>query len=196
LISYVRGFVLGLVFMGVVVGVMAIAGGVTMQTEGIQPSGSAVFGMFLIMLVAYIIQGGTEEVVIRGWFMQVLGARYRPLVGVAVSSVIFSAMHWAPNPVAIVNLFLFALFLALYSLRTGNIWGICGWHSAWNWAMGNIFGLAVSGHEQSGVLFDLQPTGQPLLTGGDYGPEGSLVATAVLFLGIVAVVMFRGRRTD
>jgi membrane protease YdiL (CAAX protease family) len=195
--SYARGFVLGLVFMGVVVGVMALGGGVAVQTDGTQPTGYAALGSVLIMLVAFIIQAGTEEVHTRGWFMQVLGARYRPWIGVLVTSVVFSAMHWAPNPVAVVNLFLFALFLALYSLRTGNIWGICGWHCAWNWAMGNVFGLPVSGYEKTGALFDLQTTGHPLWTGGDYGPEASLITTVVFLAGIAVVVMtHRVRRDD
>jgi len=191
LFGYAQGFVLGLVFMAVVVGVMALGGGVNVQTDGAQPSGYAALGSILIMLAAYIVQAGTEEVHTRGWFMQVLGARYRPWIAVLVTSVIFSAMHWAPNPLAIVNLFLFGLFLALYSLRAGNIWGICGWHAAWNWTMGNVFGLAVSGNEQTGVLFDLQTTGHPLLTGGDFGPEGSLVTTAVFLAGIAVVIMVR-----
>lgn len=194
LFSYARGFLLGLIFMGVVVGVMALGGGVSVQTDSTQPSGYAALGSVLIMLAAFIVQAGAEEVHVRGWFMQVLGARYRPWIVVLVTSVVFSAMHWAPNPVAVVNLFLFGLFLALYCLRTGDIWGICGWHAAWNWAMGNIFGLVVSGREQSGVLFDLQTTGNPLLTGGKYGPEGSLISTIVFLVGIAVVVMCRRKQ--
>jgi len=190
LFSYLRGFVLGLLFMGLVVGTMAVGGGVSTQTGGTLAGGHAVSGMVLIYLLAYIIQGGSEEVLIRGWFMQVIGARYRPWIGVLVASVLFCGFHLTPNPIAIVNLFLFALFLSFFYLREGSIWGICGWHSAWNWAMGNVFGLPVSGHEPTGgILFDLQPTGHTLLTGGDYGPEASLVTTVVFLAGIVVVVM-------
>jgi len=198
LFSYAKGFGLGLVFMGVVVGTMAVIGGVAVQTDGTQPGGYTALGPVLIMLVIYIVQGGSEEMVIRGWFMQVLGARYRPWIAVLASSVLFCALHGTPRPVAILNLFLFALFLSAYYLRAGSIWGICGWHSAWNWTMGNVFGLAVSGHEPAhGVLFDLRATGHPLLSGGDYGPEGSLIATIVLLLGIAVVVMtYRTRGAD
>jgi len=186
--NYAQGFVLGLAFIGVVVGVMAVGGGVAVTTDGAQPSDYPVLGAVLMMLFAAVIQAGTEEVHTRGWFMQVLGARYRPWIAVLATSVLFSAMHLTLNPAAAVNLFLFGLFLALYSLRAGNIWCICGWHTAWNWAMGNVLGLTVSGRNQSGVLFDLQITGHPLLTGGEYGPEASLITTGVFLAGIFVVL--------
>jgi len=196
--SYLRGFALGLFFMGIVVGVMAVGGGVTVQTDGTQPTGYAALGAVLILVLAFVIQGGTEEVVTRGWFMQVLGARYRPWIGVLVSSVLFCALHAATQPVAIINLLLFGLFISAYYLREGSLWGVCGWHSAWNWAMMHGLGLTVSGHEPTGgVLFDLQTTGHPLLTGGDYGPEASLITTVVLLAGLAYIVMTgRVRKND
>ena len=70
------------------------------------------------------------------------------------------------------------------------IWGACGWHTAWNWTMGNLFGLNISGHEPTGgTLFNLKPIGTSLLSGGGYGPEGSLFGTLV-FLAAIAVVVF------
>jgi len=58
--------------------------------------------------------------------------------------------------------------------------------------MGNGFGFAVSGQETVGtILVDLEAEGHPLLTGGDYGLEGSLIATVVLLLGIAVVLMTR-----
>jgi membrane protease YdiL (CAAX protease family) len=196
-LSYIRGFALGLLFMGAVVGVMAAGGGVTVQTDGTQPTGYAALGTVLILVLAFVVQGGTEEVITRGWFMQVLGARYRPWIGVVVSSVLFSALHAATQPVAIINLLLFGLFMSFYYLREGSLWGICGWHSAWNWSMMHGLGLTVSGQEPTdGVLFDLQTTGNPLWTGGAYGPEASLITTVVLLAGIAYIVMIHRMRAE
>jgi len=197
LFGYLRGFVLGLVFMGAVVGIMALGGGITVQTDGTQPTGYAALGSVLILLIGFVIQGGSEEVVTRGWFMQVLGARYRPWIGILVSSSLFCALHATPDPVAIINLLIGALFLSVYYLREGSLWGVCGWHSAWNWSMMYGLGLTVSGHKPSGgVLFDLQTTGQPLLTGGEFGPEGSLITTIVMLMGIAVVVMTHRTQKD
>jgi membrane protease YdiL (CAAX protease family) len=86
---------------------------------------------------------------------------------------LFSAFHAAPNVIAIVNLFIGALFLAAYYTREGSLWGVCGWHSAWNWSMMHGLGLTVSGHEPTGgVLFDLQTTGHPILTGVNTARRG------------------------
>ena len=188
--SYLKGFAVGLVVMGVIVGGMALVGGVTVQTGGTLPTGKAALGVVLTLLIAYIIQGGTEELLFRGWFMQVLGARYRPWVGVLVSSVLFCAFHGSLRPTTIIHLLIVGLLLSFYCLREGSLWGICGIHSAWNWAQGNVFGLPVSGYEPTGgSLFDLQPTGNPLLTGGDYGPEGGLIGLVVLLAGSAVFVM-------
>jgi membrane protease YdiL (CAAX protease family) len=190
--SYFAGFFFGVVMVACIAGSLALFQKVTIQSNNLKTGGLSVLGGALTALLCFVVQGGSEEIHFRGWYMPVLGARYRPWIGVLASSILFSALHVAPNPVAIVNLILFGMFLALHRLRDEGIWWVCGWHSAWNWTMGNGFGFAVSGQETVGtILVDLQAEGHPLLTGGDYGLEGSLIATIVLLLGIVVVVMTR-----
>jgi len=141
----------------------------------------------LVMLAAYIVQAGPKNC---SSGMVHAGSR-RPLPALDRSACFLRPVPSCPRSVEsgfAANLLLCGLFLALYSLRAGSIWGICGWHGAWNWTLANVFGLAVSGHEQPGVLFDLQAAGPELLTGGGYGPEASLVTTAVLLAGIAVVV--------
>lgn len=85
----------------------------------------------------------------------------------------------------IVNLLLYSLFAAFYALREGSLWGVCAFHSAWNWAQGNFFGLAVSGNQaDGGMLFDLMEVGPDWFTGGAFGPEGGLAVTLMLLVGI------------
>ena len=144
----------------------------------------------MLMLMAWVVQGGSEEIITRGWYLGALGARYRPWVGVAVSSLLFSVLHLTANPVALLNLLLFGLFLALYCLREGSIWGVCGWHTAWNWTMVKCFGLSVSGHDVTGGVFlNLKAEGNPYLSGGDFGPEGSIYATLIFVVGIAVVLL-------
>jgi len=193
--SYFIGSFFGAVMVGGIVVLLALFQKVTMQSNNLKAGGLKALAGGLIIFLCFAVQGGAEEIVFRGWYMPVLGARYRPWIGILVSSVIFSALHLAPNPVAIVNLILFALFLALHFLRDKSIWWICGWHTAWNWTMGNGLGFVVSGQATAGTaLVDLQAEGHPLLTGGDYGLEGSLMATAVLLLGILVVVLTNRHR--
>jgi membrane protease YdiL (CAAX protease family) len=177
---------------------MSLSGHVTTEGGGTNPiGGAAALGATLLMLLAWAVQGGTEEIITRGWYQGVLGARYGPWVGVAVSSILFAVLHLTVNPVAFFNLLLFGLFLSLYCLREGSIWGICGWHTAWNWTQVKLFGLSVSGHDiAGGALLDLKTVGNQYLGGGDFGPEGSLYTTLIFTAGIAVVIMTRKPRKN
>ncbi|MFQ5577198.1 MAG: CPBP family intramembrane glutamate endopeptidase, partial [Anaerolineae bacterium] len=92
------------------------------------------------------------------------------------------------------NLGLIGLFAARYALREGGVGGVFGFHAVWNWAQGNVFGLAVSGVSSTGGSFiTLQENGPAWLTGGAFGPEGGVVVTLLLGLATGALVWL-GRR--
>jgi membrane protease YdiL (CAAX protease family) len=194
---YGRGLLIGLLMFSGAVGLMAIFGFLASETSASGHQGLLALGGVLIVLPGWVVQGAAEEVLIRGWMMPVLGARYRPWIGVILSSVFFAVMHGL-NPnlsiLALVNLFLYGLFAALYALRDGSLWGICALHSVWNWAQGNIFGLEVSGSETgSGTLLNLMEAGPDWFTGGDFGPEGGLAVSLVLLCGIAVVLLMKAR---
>jgi membrane protease YdiL (CAAX protease family) len=79
---------------------------------------------------------------------------------------------------------------AAYAL-TGRLWLPIGLHIAWNFTEGSIFGMSVSGNSLAGLgdsgLLRGTLSGSPILTGGAFGPESSVVAVAVCF--IVAVYL-------
>jgi membrane protease YdiL (CAAX protease family) len=187
--KYLVGFMVGFAMQALTVGLMALSGGVVVEQAGDIATGMTAIGGSLLVLTAFVVQGASEEIVCRGWYLPVLGARYRPVIAVVVSTVLFAALHLSSQPVAIVNLLLFGLFLALYSLREGSIWGVCGWHTAWNWSMANVFGLEFSGQAPfGGTIVNLQATGSPFSSGGEYGPEGSLAATLIFSAAVIGVV--------
>lgn len=195
LLRYGRGFLLGLFLFSAAVGIQAAAGGVTVEAGDPSRQGTAAIAGVLIVLVGWIVQGGAEEVLVRGWVLPVLGARYRPWVGILVSSLVFAALHALNDnlsALAMFNLALFGLFAALFAMREGSLWGISALHSAWNWAQGNIFGFEVSGMSTGGgTLFNLGSIGPTWLTGGLFGPEGGIAVTAVLLLGILTILFWK-----
>jgi len=83
-----------------------------------------------------------------------------------------------------INTALAGVWLAIAFLRTRTLWFPLGVHWAWNWALGSLFGLPVSG------LTDLAPnpllrgidSGPAWLTGGSYGIEGGLACTVALII--------------
>ncbi|MCS6625385.1 CPBP family intramembrane metalloprotease [Roseibacterium beibuensis] len=204
---FVRGYLVGLAFLLTVIGVIWIAGGYVV--EGAGAFGSAAVGAALlpigVLLLGFIIQGSSEELLFRGWLMQLIASRHGLWIAVVANSALFALAHAGniePSKelyVGLANIVLFGLFISLYAVREGSLWGVCGWHAAWNWLLGLGFGLEVSGTviETTPLITDL--TGAPgaawWLTGGVFGPEASFVTTAVLLIGTVVLVV-RGRTRD
>nr|WP_276575916.1 CPBP family intramembrane glutamic endopeptidase [Oceanirhabdus seepicola] len=141
------------------------------------------------MLVGFIIQGGTEEVISRGWVLPVVGAKYNVPFGIIISTLFFTLLH-GMNPgmklMPIVNLILFSIFAVLYVIHSKDIWGICGFHSAWNWFQANIFGIKVSGTNMpGGSLFSFHSVGEfELISGGVFGIEGTIICSGIFLIGI------------
>ncbi len=185
--KYGRGVLVGLVMFTTALGISAIFGYIDFEAGDTQKQGLSVLGSVLFIYLGWTIQGPAEELITRGWLLPVIGARYSPVWGIIISSVIFALMHSLNlnlSFVALLNLFLFGLFAALYALYEESLWGVFSIHAVWNWVQGNIFGFEVSGNPVAGgILVNLQEVGPDLITGGPFGPEGGLAVTIVLLIG-------------
>jgi membrane protease YdiL (CAAX protease family) len=194
LTRYARGFLLGILMFAASVVILLAFGAITWEAGDPSRQGAAAFGGVLLILSGWLVQGGAEELLTRGWVLPVVGARTRPWVGLLVSSLLFAVMHSLNSglsPLAMLNLVLFGLFAALYALREGSIWGISALHSAWNWVQGNFFGFQVSGTAfGGGTLVDLAARGPAWLTGAEFGPEGGVGVTTVLVIGMLLVLFW------
>jgi membrane protease YdiL (CAAX protease family) len=137
--------------------------------------------LFPIFLVLFLIQGGLEEWVVRGYIYHALRERWRPWAAALASSILFSLLH-AFNPdvsaVALVNIVLAGLVLAALVEHDGSLWGATLAHGVWNFTLSCIASLPVSGIPVFHLL-NVQVTGDPRVTGGGFGPEGSVVLTAM-----------------
>lgn len=190
---YALGAAIGLLAFCLAVAIMAVAGYVAFETGPAHLQGVPALGGAVVVMIGWIVQGAGEEVLCRGWLLQVVGARWNVWAGIIVSSSIFSILH-ALNPnvsaIALVNIFLVGIFMSLYVLREGSLWGICAWHSAWNWIQGNGLGFEVSGTPAlGGTIVNLTETGPDAVTGGEFGPEAGLAVTLVIVVGIVLLAL-------
>ena len=98
-------------------------------------------------------------------------------------SLFFSAGHLhnaRENPMGIVMTFLAAIVFSYALWRTGSLWWAIGFHMAWDWAQSFLYGVPDSGQISAGRLFHTHPTGNPLLSGGIDGPEGSVYVIPIL----------------
>ncbi len=169
---------------------LLLTGNVQLQMQHITPT--AILGI-VGSLVAFLIQGATEEIVVRGWLFPVLSVRSRIWIGIVVTSFLFGFLHLL-NPgitiLSISNIILVGVFAAFYVLKDSSLWGICAWHSIWNWAQYNVYGFAVSGMTiYSTPLFKPATNGPEFLHGGSFGIEGSIITT--IMLTIASIVLWR-----
>ena len=181
-----KGWLIGFVMMGAVVGLQVLTGSI--QLTQVDFSWENMFS-FLLIMPFWFIQSGTEELLTRGWLFPVLSKHTRIWIGMGASSLLFAILH-LQNPsinwISLLNIALFGFFACLYVLKTDNIWGISAIHAAWNCIQGSFFGLPVSGITiaYAPMNFTIEQVPE-YLSGGTFGPEGSLLSSLVLLVGIL-----------
>jgi len=86
------------------------------------------------------------------------------------------------SPFGLFAVGLFGLTFIFSLWRTGSLWWGIGAHTSWNWAQSFLYGVGDSGNMIRYHLLASHPIGQPLLSGGTTGPEGSLFVLPTLAL--------------
>ncbi len=187
------GFGVGAVMFSAVYGIMLLSGQVSFGGLNANVSYLAIIAFFF----GCIVQGFSEELLFRGYYMVSGATTGNVLVAVFTSSVLFSVLHIANEGItvlAVINIFLFGLFNALYFIRRGSIWGVGMLHAIWNFAEGNIFGCNVSGiNFDSSVFATSVNGGNGLFSGGAFGPEGGLAVTIVLVIGLTVLYFTKNK---
>ncbi|HBT94782.1 MAG TPA: hypothetical protein DEB24_01105 [Coriobacteriia bacterium] len=190
--EYLVGLAIGTCMFSAVVAIGLATG--TMTYAGLA-GGSMV--LILLLLVGFLIQSMSEELLLRGYFLVSLANRQGLTVAIVISSCFFGLLHiFNPGvtPLAIVNIILFGLFAGVFLVKRGNIWSIGAIHAAWNFSQGGIFGINVSGTVQSESIFAFTPVaGADLISGGSFGMEAGLAATAVLVVALMAALLMKSR---
>ncbi|MGC4384512.1 CPBP family intramembrane glutamic endopeptidase [Streptococcus suis] len=140
------------------------------------------FGEFLVLVLAWSVQGTTEELLTRGWMFSSLSAKHNIPVGILVSSLFFTFLHLGNDGLSLIpllDLTLFAILACLVMLKTGNIWVISGIHAAWNCFQGNVFAFPVSGTQAGQAFIAVETSGPDWLSGGAFGVEGSIISLLI-----------------
>jgi len=198
---YGRGFAIGLAMNIGALLAIGLLGGYEMGQwwRGlVDPMALLLIGLFLL---GFIIQGGTEEVLVRGWMLSTMAARWGLPIAVGVTSSLFAVLHlpneWPHvNWIAMLNIVLIGGFFCLYAYKERSLLGVCAVHSAWNWIMSIGFGLNVSGNqlEVTHLVVALQQDEAVAnwITGGTFGPEGSFMVTLSILLASGLIWRWRG----
>lgn len=180
-LQYLSGLVIGFVMFSCVVGLAYLFGG--LKFEGKQEFSVMIF----VALLGYGIQGMSEEVMCRGYFMTSVLRRHNLWWAVGLNALFFGLMHASNSGFslfALFNLMLYAVMISLYMLRTSSLWGACAIHSIWNFAQGNFYGLPVSGLNSGASVFSMSLTGSDWINGGEFGLEAGIPTSVVMIISI------------
>jgi len=145
-----------------------------------------------LYLVGFVVQAGLEEWVFRGYAYRALRERWSWPTVAGATSLGFGLLHaWNPGIglAGLLNTFLLGFAFAAAVEGTGTLWPAIAGHGAWNFFLSTVLGLPMSGTNVRGA-FDLSVTGPVWATGGDYGPEGSWLLTALLVPVVVALALW------
>lgn len=140
-------------------------------------------GSFCFVLLA--VAATDEEAIFRGYPFQRLVESITPVGAIALTSAFFGLAHLS-NPhrtwISTLNTALVGVPFAIAYLRTRSLWMPIGMHFIWNFLLGFFLGLPVSGLNFPSSVFSAQVRGSVWLTGGEYGPEGGLLAMGAILL--------------
>ncbi|MCC2617801.1 CPBP family intramembrane metalloprotease [Aestuariibacter halophilus] len=188
------GLLFGCAQIAVLVGTIWLAGGVQFSLNP-HSSVQALTSGFYVFLCAALM----EELLFRGFVFQRLIdglGNWPALIGMGV---LFSMAHWT-NPDfqgdtlvwASLDMGLGAILWGLAYIRTGSLALPIGMHLGWNWLLGSVFGMGVSGYQHTGVLLPTLMDSPSWLTGGNFGPEASVAAVAVDAIAVGLLWRWKG----
>jgi len=151
--------------------------------------GAAIWRYAVLWGVVFILVGLFEEFFFRGYaqFTVATGLGFWPAA--TTLSAVFGASHLlnrGEDKIGAVSVFVIGMFFCLTLRLTGNLWFAVGLHASFDWGETFLFSVPNSGLVAPGHLLNSSFQGPVWLTGGTVGPEGSVMAFAIV--GIAAVI--------
>ncbi len=171
--------------------------------------GLPILGWALAQISLFLLVGVFEEYFFRGYLQFTLTrvltkalshshtltspSRARALafwIAALLTSAFFLFAH-TRNPgedhLGLLLIFLAGTVFVLALWRTGSLWWGIGFHMAWDWGQSFLYGVPDSGGLIQGRLFATHAAGNPLLSGGTVGPEGSALCIPIFLLAILVL---------
>ncbi len=167
--------------------VEAIGGRLSVQAAFSKTAVLELLAISVLLLVGALL----EELTFRGYPFQKLVESVGPAAAVVVLAALFGIVH-LQNPASgglvswsFCNTVAVGVLLAVFFVRTRTLWMPLGFHFAWNFFQGCVFGLPVSGIRLFNPVVRTEAAGPLWLTGGAYGPEGSTLCTVLTLSALV-----------
>jgi len=140
--------------------------------------------IFVFVTLVLILGAAGEEILFRGYGFQVLLRSLRPEAAIGLVGIMFGGLHLS-NPhsswLGLLNTAGFGILFGYAFWRSRDLWFPFGLHFGWNFTL-PLFGADVSGIKLGVAGYQPQWRAGPLWSGGEYGPEASVLTSAVLLV--------------
>lgn len=155
------------------------------------------------VLVVGIAVGIVEEAVFRGVVMKALEMRWGKAVAVIVPSAAFGAAHALNGKLSLVSFIqlliagsIVGVLFSLVTYESGSIWSAALMHSIWNMFMASSI-LNIGTEPMYTCIFNyVLETRSPLITGGEFGAEASVISIAAYLIFTVIAVILLHKKSD
>jgi membrane protease YdiL (CAAX protease family) len=132
-----------------------------------------------------------EEILVRGIIFRIMEEKLGSYISLTISSILFGVLHLA-NPhgtlISAICITTAGFLFGTIFMYSRNLWMPIALHFAWNFTQSGIFGAITSGNEKTHSLIEAQIQGPEFITGGAFGPEGSI--QAIVFCALATIVLF------
>ena len=185
-----QGIVWGMAMIAAMILLIWMLGGFSFGEFALR--GSALWSYAALWGLVFLCVGFFEEFLFRGYSQFTLSTGMKFWPAASLLSAAFGALHLAnggEDKVGALSVFVIGMFFCLTLRRTGNLWFAVGLHASFDWGETFLFSVPNSGIVVYGHLLNSSFHGPVWLTGGTVGPEGSVMAFAVV--GVTALVFSR-----
>jgi uncharacterized protein len=132
-----------------------------------------------------------EETLFRGIIFRISEEKLGTYLALVLSALIFGALHLLNAHSTIASALAVAveagLLLGAAFVYSRNLWFPIAIHFAWNFTQTGIFGAVTSGNALHVSLLTSTISGNTMISGGAFGPEGSI--QAMLFCSAAAILL-------
>lgn len=133
-----------------------------------------------------------EEILMRGIIFRITEEKLGSIIALVISGAIFGGLHiFSPHYtfLSVLSICIAGILFGASYIYHRNLWLPIAIHFAWNFTQNGIFGATTSGIEETSSLLTTSIKGKEIITGGLFGPEGSI--QALLFLIIATAIIIR-----
>lgn len=184
-----QGFILGGIFIALAFMAFNLTGQIEVKEAPLNLRELGIVSVFLFIAAL------SEELMFRGYFMNMMEKYLNRFWTIILSSILFSLFHiFNPNLslVAMLEIFSAGVVMAYAYAQTKNIWFVTVLHFSWNYAQ-TLLGFNVSGQDFYS-LYDFTMLKQNIITGGDFGFEGSIFSVLVEIITFFILTQYKPKR--